>query len=137
MDFKTKEIFLKRNIKSYLAFSVSVLQKSPFKHKALADLIGSVTNCRGTGVRIPRNTSKQHQSSIITYTRFIWASSGFRNNKFLALNHHTYTCPYLLLPIVHHLKWMTRRASVRLQWISGSWMAGRMFPSLIWSEQFS
>lgn len=68
MDFKTKEIFLKRNIKSYLAFSVSVLQKSPFKQKALADLIGSVTNCRGTGVRIPRNTSKQHQSSIITYT---------------------------------------------------------------------
>lgn len=110
---------------------------SPFKPTALADLIGSVTSC--TRYR-HENSKKYMQTAPVQYHQFYsfhWASSGFRSNKFLALTHHTYTCLHVLLPIGRHLKWMTRRSCVGLQWISGSWMAGRMFPSPIWSEQFS
>lgn len=111
---------------------------TPFKPTALADLIGSVTSC--TRYR-HENSKKYMQTAPVQYHQFyscfIWASSGFRSNKFLALTHHTYTCLHVLLPIARHLKSMTRRSCVGLQWISGSWTAGRMFPSLIWSEQFS
>lgn len=110
---------------------------SPFKPTALADLIGSVTSC--TRYR-HENSKKYMQTAPVQYHQFYsfhWASSGFRSNKFLALTHHTYTCLHVLLPIGRHLKWMTRRSCDGLQWISGSWMAGRMFPSPIWSEQFS
>lgn len=110
---------------------------SPFKPTALADLIGSVTSC--TRYR-HENSKKYMQTAPVQYHQFYsfhWASSGFRSNKFLALTHHTYTCLHVLLPIGRHFKWMTRRSCVGLQWISGSWMAGRMFPSPIWSEQFS
>lgn len=110
---------------------------SPFKPTALADLIGSVTSC--TRYR-HENSKKYMQTAPVQYHQFYlfhWASSGFRSNKFLALTHHTYTCLHVLLPIGRHLKWMTRRSCDGLQWISGSWMAGRMFPSPILSEQFS
>lgn len=110
---------------------------TPFKPTALADLIGSVTSC--TRYR-HENSKKYMQTAPVQYHQFYsfhWASSGFRSNKFLALTHHTYTCLHVFLPIGRHLKWMTRRSCVGLQWISGSWTAGRMFPSLIWSEQFS
>lgn len=110
---------------------------SPFKPTALADLIGSVTSC--TRYR-HENSKKYMQTAPVQYHQFYsfhWASSGFRSNKFLALTHHTYTCLHVLLPIARHFKSMTRRSCVELQWISGSWMAGRMFPSPIWSEQFS
>lgn len=133
---KQKRWFLKRDIKSYLAFPVS--PDVPFKPTALADLIGSVTNCtryRHENFQEIHANSTCPVSSILLL--FHWASSGFRSNKFLALTHHTYTCLHVLLPIARHLKSMTRRSCVGLQWISGSWMAGRMFPSPIWSEQFS
>lgn len=133
---KQRRSFLKRDIKSYLAFPVS--PDVPFQtHSSgwsdwLSDKLYTVQTWEFQEIHA---NSTCPVSSILLL--FHWASSGFRSNKFLALTHHTYTCLHVLLPIGRHLKWMTRRSCDGLQWISGSWMAGRMFPSPIWSEQFS